>query len=158
MGVIVLTAYLSVSIASQIRYTFRPFARSASVIPAMLTKDDLGQLRKLAEPIYQVIAGINQYTEETNFYFVPSFSDSENSAVWWWYLYLLSRYLCYPRKIFCHDEILYGGEKDRYLRQFIGQAARYAELDWVKTRRIEHIILYRNNTVSILPSSAEIKR
>lgn len=118
----------------------------------MLSKDDIGQLKELYYPIYKIIDEINRKPEDANFYFAPCFEDES-----WWYVYIRTRYLCYPRKIFVHFPLLYHEtNKKEYITRFIGNSKKYNELDWVKNRNIKYIILFRNNTVSILSTDSEI--
>lgn len=156
IGLFIIAFYLITSIGNQIRYTFTPFIKSYKNLPYMLAKDDLGQLKELTNPIYNIVEGINKYPEDTNFYFVPCFEDSGNSAVWWWYLYIISRYFAYPRKIFAMDVILYNNNKNEYKKKFMPHGKNYSKLNWIKDREIKYIILFRNNVVSILSLNADI--
>jgi len=125
-------------------------------MPYMLAKDDLGQLKVLAYPYYQLINEINKYPQETNFYFPPAFGEWKNQGVWQWYIYVLARYLCYPRKVFSLHATLYHNSRSEYFANFIRGSKYYSQLEWLKLRNISYVVLFSNAQVSILPISAEI--
>jgi hypothetical protein len=155
LGLLLIGFYIITAINNQITYIFKPFFESYKNIPSMLFYDDIGQLKQLYYPIYKIVDEINKYPQDTNFYFTPCFEDSNNTESWW-YLYIRVRYVCYPRKIFVNSPLLYNGSKKAYRKHFVGDSKQYDELDWIKNRNIDYVILFRNNTVSILPIDSEI--
>ena len=155
-GLFFIILLIITTFTNQIKYSIIPFLNSYKLVPYLLPKDDLSLLKELAYPVYRIIDEINTYPEETNFYFVPCFEDSGNTQIWWWYLYILTRYLCYPRKIFCMDARLYSESKEEFISKYNGDAKRYSDLEWIKIRNIKYVILFRNNTVSILPIETKI--
>jgi len=156
IGLFLLAIVLTVTLSSQIRYQILPFLRSYKSIPYLLSKDDLSLLKEFAYPVYRLIGGINTYPEDTNFYFAPCFADSGNTQIWWWYLHIVTRYFCFPRKILCMDSVLYSDNKDVFISKYIGDAKKYSDLEWIKARKISYVILFRDNAVSILPIDTEI--
>lgn len=152
LGLLTIGFYIAVSVNNQITYTLRPFLKSYRTIPHMLSKDDIGQVKELYPSVYRIMEKINRKPEDTNFYFAPSFYDES-----WWYLYVRARYLCYPRRIFVHNPLLYRDtDREEYIRRFIGDSERYDELDWVKGRGIEYIILFRDKDISVIPADSKI--
>ena len=141
------------SVRSQTENISRVLTNSARYIPKMLSWDDLDKLKALAPAYDSIIQAVNAYPPETRFYLVPCFEDSGNTGFWWWYLYLLTRYYSYPRIIFSHNEFSYENSKALYRERFIGQAASFNDIPWVKARQINNIILIRNNRVNILPAT-----
>jgi len=156
LGLLVIAFYAFISINSQLNYTFKPFLRLYKAIPSMLFKDDLNQLKELAYPIYRIVYDINIYPDDARFYFAPCFKDSKNTKIWWWYLHVMLRYLCYPRNIFCINPVVYNDDKAEYLKRFVSGAKKYNELDWLKARNVKYIILFRSNAIQILSLDNEI--
>ena len=155
-GLCFLIFFLVISLADQLRYTFLPGIKGWSIIVQRLPLGDLPLLEAVAPAYASFIARINRFPEATRFYFAPSFADSGNTAFDWWYLYILSRYCAYPRKVFCLHPSLYGGDRQRYLKEFIGTKTHYSDLAWIRERSITQVILVRNNAVYLLPVDHEI--
>ncbi|MFA4888107.1 MAG: hypothetical protein WC628_00830 [Candidatus Omnitrophota bacterium] len=156
IGITVIISLVALSIASQLKYTVFPFLKSYKHIPYMLAQDDLGQLKVLAYPVYQLVDEINKYPQEANFYFAPSFVESQSLGLWRWYIFVLSRYLCYPRKVFCMAGVVYHNSKSEYVDKFIQGKLYFSQLDWIKEKNISYVVIFREGGVSILPVSAEI--
>jgi hypothetical protein len=123
----------------------------------MIIKDDVQKLRVIAPDLFNLVEAVNTFPTSTRFYFIPCFEDSGNTGRWWWYVYLIVRYLSYPRTIFCHDKVQYKNSKEIYLERFIGQAKTWQALDWITSRHIEIIILMRNNAVEFIHITSPIK-
>ena len=104
-----------------------------------------------------MVQAVNAFPAATRFYFVPCFEDSGNTGRWWWYVYLMTRYLCYPRTVFCHDKVQYDDTKAVYLSRFIGQARTWQDLDWITSRHIDIIILMRHNRVEFMRPADPVK-
>jgi hypothetical protein len=155
-GFLVIFSLLALSLNSQLKYTLQPFFNSFRSIPGMLARDDAGQLKELSPSIYQIIEEINKYPPEANFYFEPHFAPWQSQGVWWWYVYIISRYLCYPRKVFSLAGIAYHNSRIEYLNKFIGQAKFYSQLSWLRGQGIQYVVLLRQGRVLVLPVSAEI--
>lgn len=145
----VLLALLLVSVHDQYRLTLKPFISHFSAIPKILPLNDIQKLEQFAPDIYPLIQAINSYPPGTRFYFVPCFQDSGYNERWWWYVFLLTRYITYPRIILSHDPIVFQSNKSTYLEQIIGKASIWSDMDWIASRKVQFIILLRNSNVSI---------
>lgn len=136
--------------------TLRPWPASSSVIQKQLPLSDEQKLEAQAPDLAALVKAVNNYPETTRFYFVPSFADSGNTGRQPWYIYILTRYFAYPRIIACHDSLQYAGSKNVYLERFIGNARTWYDVEWVRDKHINIIILMRNNRVDFLPVHAQI--
>ena len=157
LAILVLAALILNSFRAQWTLTARPLLSRSRDISTMLRLTDLEKLTALAPNYSVLIRELRRYPEGTNFYFVPEFQDSQNRGFWWWYLYLLTRYYVYPRKLFCHDSVLDDGRKDVFIQRWIGGAKTFSEISWVKEKKIDRIILIRHNKAEILPVSAKVE-
>ena len=155
-GAVILTL-LVIALRSQASHTLKPWSLRARDAAFMLNLPDREKLAALAPAYANLIREIRRYPAGTRFYFVPCFADSGNTGLWWWYVYLLSRYYSYPNQLLIHDSVLYNDRKDIYMERFISGSRTFNDLPWVKERKIEQIILMRNNQVQILPTTTEIR-
>ena len=152
----VLAALLAVSLYNHFSFSLRPLYVSRGQVPAMIMKSDIDKLEVLAPDLFKVVAAIRTFPPAARFYFVPCFDDSGNTGRWWWYVHLLTRYLCYPRIIFAHDKIQYDNSKTTYLARFIKEARTWQEVDWVDSRQINVIILMRNDLIRFMRTTDPI--
>jgi len=142
---------------NQFNFSLTPFWQARQSLFMAEPHTDSARLERLAPDIAALVKAVKAYPVETRFYFAPCFRDSGNTARWWWYVYLLTRYLSYPRKILCHDEVLYKSDKTVYSSRYIGKAARWQDLDWITSRGVQVIIMMRNNAVTFIPVSERIQ-
>jgi len=152
----IILALLLNALVTQHKNTLKPWLARGSDLTAMLQLTDSEKLTALAPAYAGLIKEIRRYPAGTRFYFVPCFEDSGNTGLWWWYVYLLSRYYSYPNQLLCHDSVLYDDRKDIYLERWIKGSRTFNGIPWVKEHKIEQIILMRNNQVQILPVSSEV--
>jgi hypothetical protein len=157
LAVLIFLFLLALSLFSQIRFTVAPFLRNYSLIFSSLGKDDYSLLQEAAPDLASVVAAINSYPLDTRFYFAPCFKDSKNTAIDWWYAYVLTRYFCFTRKIFCLHPVLYGDSKEEYYQKFINGKEHYADLPWIISRGISHVIVMRSNIISVHQLSDRIE-
>ncbi len=153
----VLVALLVVSFYNQFNFSLQPLYLSRSQIVRRLSINDMQKLEVAAPDLFTLARAINSFPDSTRFYFIPCFDDSGNTGRWWWYVYLMGRYLSYPRTIFTHDKVQYETSKSIYLSRFIGQARTWRELDWITSRHIDILILMRHNSVEFLRTTDPIK-
>ena len=152
----ILVVLILMAAYNQVVSTIRPLVTATSSMGKLLTLTEHEKLRILAPSYSRLIDAVNAYPQGTRLYFVPCFEDSGNSGFWWWHLYLLTRYEVYPRKVLCHDELLYEGQKSVYLSRWIGHAKYFNDIKWIRDRGIEYVILVRHNSANILPVTAEV--
>ena len=145
----VLTALVIGAVIHQINFSLKPLPALWNR-SAMITRNDTEKLQILAPDLFALVKAVNAFPSKTTFYFVPCFNDSGNTGRWWWYVFLMTRYLSYPRIIFCHSKEQFNNTKEEYLSRFIGPARTWQELDWITTRHIEIIILMRHNTIEFI--------
>ena len=153
----VLAALLIGSLFNQFNFSFKPLSLSKDHIASMMIKNDMQKLETAAPDLFSLVREVSAFPASTRFYFIPCFNDSGNTGRWWWYVYLMARYLSYPRTVFTHDKAEYGDTKGIYLSHFIKEAKTWQELDWITSRHIEVLILMRNNTVEFMRTTAPIK-
>jgi hypothetical protein len=147
---------LIISLGNQFRLNIRPLWKARPYILEMFAKDDLGQLSALSIPLYKLVEQLRRYPEETIFYFAPIFEDWKSKGINWWYIYILCRYFAYPRKVLAMDRVVYHSDKEEYTAKFIRGRKYYAELEWLKNRRVNYVVAVRDNRVFILPLDSEI--
>lgn len=149
-------SFAVIALLNQIQYTVIPFVKSYRSLPMMLSKDDMGLLKGVARPYYEISQEINKYPKDTSFFFWPALESAQGERMMHWYLYILLRYLCYPRRIFSINEDMYNANKDDFETRFVGEAERYLDLEWINKHNIKYIILLRNNRVFTLPVEERI--
>jgi len=153
----VLAALLATALYNQFSFSLKPLYLSRSQIVQRVSHNDMQKLEIAAPDLFNMIQAVNSFPASTHFYFIPCFDDSGNAGRWWWYVYLMGRYLSYPRTVFTHDKVQYENSKDVYLSRFIGQARTWQELDWITSRHIEVLILMRNNSIEFIKTTDLIK-
>jgi hypothetical protein len=134
---------------NQFNFSLKPFFLARKDIPAMISRNDTEKLQVLAPDLFALIRAVNAFPPQTRFYFMPCFQDSGNTGRWWWYVFVLTRYFAYPRIILSHNASL-RYTKENFIARYIGKARTYQDLDWIKSKNIQVIILMRNNKVEFL--------
>ena len=160
LGSIILVSLLLFSLFAQSKYNLEGFLKNRAQITQLLKMDDLARHYALLGPVARVIEEIEKLPKESVLYFVPVFGDTpqaKENSLWWWHLDHILRYFCYPRKIVVLHFDLYGDKRQEYLVKFMKGAKRFSDLDWIRSRGITYIILYRDNRISILPASTPVE-
>ena len=157
---LMLAALLIGSMLNQWNYNISYYFRNGKDILSMLSRTEEERDRVTIGSIMKIVDEINTLPESSILYFIPVFPDSpgaKENQTWWWMMNIALRYFCYPRKIVSINFRLYHDNKAEYIQMYMKEGKTYADQEWVKLKKITHLILYRNNSVSILPITASIK-
>ena len=153
---LVLSVLIIGAVRNQFFYALLPFWKDRHGIGENLLKTDAGKLQALAPDISGLVDIVNATPASATFYVVPSFSAPGDHRRDPGLVLGVLRYMCFPRIFLSHDSGLYGARKQLYLEKFIGEARTWQELDWIRSRGIQSIILMRDNKVYFLPVTGPI--
>lgn len=157
-GFFLIFLLLGISIINQWNYNIVPFVKHRKRIMHELSLTDIERRNSSLGELARVIETIKQSPEIKTLYFVPVFSGKPGRMenLRWWLTNIVLRFFCYPKKVLSIQYQLYNNDKELFYKMYIKGEKEYSSLDWVKSRKITHLIIYKNDKISIVPVTAPI--
>jgi hypothetical protein len=158
IGFFIIFTLLGISIINQWNYNIVPFVKHRKRIMHELSLTDIERRNSSLGKLARVIETIKQSPEIKTLYFVPVFSGKPGMMedLRWWLTNIMLRFFCYPKKVLSIQYQFYNNDKELFYKMYIKGEKEYSSLDWVKSRGITHLIIYKNDKISIVPVTAPI--
>jgi len=169
VAISVLAALVATSCVNQWRYNLGGiFERDPEIFRRLLLSDAERHERSAGGQVLKVADSINKLPADSVLFFVPVFPDTPGArantiqtpgagpnTLWWWHLYNMLRYFCYPRMILTFNEDACN-DKTAFLKEHVGDKKLFSDIDWISSRKVTQIIVYKDNAITVLPVSAPV--